>query len=172
MKIGLLSDSHREIELTNNIIKHLKDNNIDYLVHAGDLCLEANLKLLQNSNLPYVSVLGNNDHHLVNLTNKYKLFQEPYYFKIKDYKFKLMHLPYYMSPDSDIIIFGHTHKFEHSYQNKKLFINPGEVCAREKPISECVILEIKQNQYIITYYYKQLNKKNPEWEIKEFIYER
>jgi putative phosphoesterase len=172
MKIGILSDSHSKIDYTNQAVELLKQNGVQYLIHAGDLCHEENLQLLKKSELTYVSVFGNNDNHLTNLSQKYNLFQEPYYFKIKNYKFKLMHLPYYLSPDTDIIIFGHTHIFEHQYKNKTLFINPGEVCAREKPISECAILEIKQNQYIITHYYKQLNKKNPKWETKEFIYEK
>ena len=62
-----------------------------------------------------------------------------------------MHLPYHLIPDVDIVIFGHTHIFEKKdYKNKTLFINPGEVCAREKPLIECVKLEIKENEYIIT----------------------
>lgn len=172
MKIGILSDSHRRPELTKSVIELFKDNNVSYLLHAGDLEIEENLKILKNSSIPYVCVFGNNDQSLYSLAGQYNIYQEPYYFKIKKEIFKLMHLPYFMSPDANIIISGHTHNFEQSYNNKTLYINPGEACARDKSISECAILEIKQNQYIITYYYKELNKTNPIWETKEFNHER
>ena len=170
MKIGILSDSHFKSDYTKEVIDLLKEQKCEYLVHAGDLCIEKNLQLLVESQLPYVSVFGNNDMSLFPLANKYVIKQEPYYFKIKDHKFKLMHMPYHLSPDTDIVIFGHTHIFECEYKNKTLFINPGEVCAREKPHIECALLEINENEYIISHYFKDINKKN--YEKKEYKYER
>lgn len=170
MKIGILSDSHTRSDYTELVVEHLKEQGAQYLLHAGDLCIEDNLKILQNSKLVYVSVFGNNDNALFSLSNKYKIQKEPYYFKIKDIKFKMMHLPYYLTSDSDIVIFGHTHKFECSYTNNTLFINPGEVCAREKPLIESVLLEINKNEYIISYYFKDINANN--FKKEEYKYER
>lgn len=170
MKIGVLSDSHFKSDFTKEVIDFLKKNKAQYLIHAGDLCLEENLKHLENSNLVYVSVFGNNDMSLIPLSLKYNIKQEPYAFKIKDITFKLMHLPYYMQGDCDVVIFGHTHIFESEYNNGTLFLNPGEVCAREKPLIECVLLEIKENEYIINYYSRDINKKY--FEKKEIKYER
>ena len=160
MKIGILSDSHLKSDYTKEVIDFLKEIKSDYLVHAGDLCVEKNLKLLEESELKYIAVFGNNDRYLLDLTSNYNIKQEPYYFKIKDITFKLMHLPYYLSPDSDVVIFGHTHIFECDYKNNTLYINPGEVCAREKPSIECVQLEIKENEYIISRYFKNINEIN------------
>ncbi len=107
---------------------------------------------------------------LIPLSSKYKIEQEPYYFKIKETSFKLMHLPYYMTGDCDVVISGHTHIFETEYNNGTLFVNPGEVCAREKPKIECVLLEINDNEYIINYYSRNINEK--EFVKKEIKYER
>ncbi len=170
IKIAVLSDSHRKVELTAQAIEHLKQKGATYLVHAGDLEIRKNLELLKNSGLTYVSVFGNNDMALFSLQNEYKIFKEPYHFKIKDITFKLMHLPFYMTPDSNIVISGHTHIFEHSYINDTLFLNPGEICAREKNRTECVLLTITKNQYIIEYNYKKLTDKN--WETKIIKYDR
>ncbi|MDD3054312.1 MAG: YfcE family phosphodiesterase [Aliarcobacter sp.] len=170
MKIGILSDSHLKSDYTKEVIDFLKEIDSDYLVHAGDLCLEKNLEYLEESGLKYIAVFGNNDRHLLHLSSKYNIKQEPYYFKIKEMTFKLMHLPYHLTPDSDVIIFGHTHIFESDYKNKTLFINPGEVCAREKPLIECMQLEIKENEYIITRFFKNINEKN--FTKEEYIYER
>jgi putative phosphoesterase len=170
LKIAVLSDSHKKVDYTKEAIDFLKLKGAKYLIHAGDLCLPENLELLKNSNLPYVSVFGNNDNSLVHLSNEYKIENEPYYFKIEDTKFKLMHLPFYLNGDCDVVIFGHTHIFESEYTNGTLFLNPGEICAREKPLCECVLLEINPNEYIINYYSRDINKK--EFLKKEIRYER
>ena len=170
MKIGILSDSHLKSDYTKEVIDFLKSLNCEYLIHAGDLCIEKNLEHLENSGLKYIAVFGNNDRNLFELSSKYNIKQEPYYFKIKETKFKLMHLPYYLTPDTDIVVFGHTHIFEKDYKNNTLFVNPGEVCAREKPLIECVQLEIKENEYIIRRYFKKINENL--FQKEEYNYER
>jgi len=172
IKIGILSDSHNKIDYTKDAINLLKLQDAEFLVHAGDLCSEENLKLLKNSQITYVCVFGNNDYSLTHIANNYNIYKEPYYFKIKQNRFQLMHLPFYMSGDSDIVIYGHTHIFESSYNNGTLFINPGEICAREKPQSECVLLEIKENEYIINYFNKNLEStaKDLTWNKKIIRY--
>lgn len=171
MKIGILSDSHTKSDYQLDVINHLKENGAEYLIHAGDLCKLENLQQLEDSGLTYISVFGNNDNSLLKYSNDFFIKREPYLFKIKDIKFKLMHLPFYLTPDDcDVVIYGHTHKFETQYTNKTLFVNPGEVCAREKPISECVLLEINENQYIITYYFR--NEYEKFFKKEEIIYER
>ncbi|MCV6607089.1 MAG: YfcE family phosphodiesterase, partial [Campylobacterales bacterium] len=149
MKIGVLSDSHHRVDLTKDAIDFLKKEGIEYLIHAGDLCKEDNLKLLQDSKLPYVTVFGNNDGSLLPLSLDYNIKKEPYLFKIKNIKFKLMHLPFYMNGDSDVVIFGHTHIFESDFKNNTFFLNPGEICAREKPLSEFVLLDIDEKRYLV-----------------------
>ncbi len=170
MKIGILSDSHRKIALLSEAIEYLKSLGCEILIHAGDMEVEESLQILNNSGLIYTSVFGNNDFNLVQYQNNYKIHKEPYYFKIKENKFKLMHLPFYMNNDTDIIIFGHTHQFETKYENGSLYINPGEVCARNKPLSECVTLEISQSEYKIKYNFRKPEDKI--WQQKEIIYDR
>jgi putative phosphoesterase len=170
MKIGILSDSHLKSDYTKEVIDFLKEINSEYLIHAGDLCIEKNLQLLEESGLKYIAVFGNNDRNLLNLSFKYNIKKEPYYFKIKDTTFKLMHLPYHLTPDSQIVIFGHTHAFECDYKNKTLFLNPGEVCAREKPLIECLQLEVKEKEYIISRYFKNINENL--FKKEEYKYER
>lgn len=170
MIIGILSDSHFKVAYQKEVVELFKNERCEYLIHAGDFCCEENIKNLEDSNLKYISVFGNNDRDLFDLSSEYNIKKEPYYFKIEDKSFKLMHLPFHLHPDTDIIIFGHTHKFDCEYKNKKLFINPGEVCAREKPIISCAKLEINTNEYIITHYFKNTNENN--FMKEEFRYEQ
>ena len=170
MKIGILSDSHHKNDYLKECIEFLKKEGCEYLIHAGDICSKVGLEILKNSNLKYVAVFGNNDRDLFELSPEYNIKKEPYYFKIADSTFKLMHLPFHLSPDTDIIIYGHTHKFDCEYKNKKLFINPGEICAREKPIISCVKLQINPNEYIITRFFKKIDENN--FMKEEFRYEQ
>ncbi|WP_198305867.1 metallophosphoesterase family protein [Arcobacter vandammei] len=170
MKIAIVSDSHHKLDYLLECISLLKDENCEYLIHAGDFCSKEALDILKNSNLKTIKVFGNNDYSLIDLSNEYNIKKEPYYFKIEDISFKLMHLPYHLNPDTKIIIFGHTHEFYCQYVNKTLFLNPGEVCAREEPIISCVKLEINQNEYIITRYFRNTNENN--FMKEEFKYEQ
>ena len=163
MKIGIISDTHKKVGRAKKAIDMLLDNGVEFIIHAGDICKEETLKYLEEVLVPYVAVLGNNDHKLVNLTQKYNLFKEPHYFSVGNLQIKLMHHPWFLSPDADLIIFGHTHKFSLECRlSGELYINPGEVCARNKPISEAVILEICDDKWMITHCQRRI--KEVEWQ--------
>ncbi|WP_419771170.1 MAG: metallophosphoesterase family protein [Candidatus Marinarcus sp.] len=171
MKIAVLSDSHLKVGYTKEVIEFLKTQGAAYIIHAGDLCTKDNLETIKKAQLPYVCVFGNNDNRLLRYAHEYNIKKEPYYFKIQEIKFKLMHLPFYLSSDDcQVVIFGHTHIFEAEVKEGTLFLNPGEVCAREKPLIEAVLLEINENEYIINYYTKEIHSEI--FEKKEIRYDR
>ena len=170
MKIGILSDTHSKVTLAKNALDMLLENGAEFIIHAGDIVEVETLEMLKNCGKRYVAVYGNNDAHLVQHHNDYNLVQEPHYFKLADTKFKLMHLPFYMAPDTEIVVFGHTHTFESDFKNGTLFLNPGEVCARSKPVSECMMLNIKENKFKVTYYSK--DKSAETYNKQKFSYER
>jgi len=161
LKLGILSDSHTKTTFHQDAIEKLLSEGVDYLIHAGDIMLEEHLKMLENTNIPYVCVAGNNDTGIISLAMEYNFYREPYYFKIDDLKIKLMHHPYYMNADVDIVISGHTHLFECELKGETLFINPGEVCAREKPLIECATVEVLDGKYAVNHYFKEPQQK--EW---------
>ena len=170
MKIGIISDTHSKVKKAKKAIDMLLANGVEFIIHAGDIVEVETLELLKNCGKKYVAVYGNNDAHLVQYHSKYNLVQEPHYFKLANTKFKLMHLPFYMSPDAEVIIFGHTHEFSAEMNAHTLFLNSGEICARSKPISECAMLEISNNNFLVTYYYK--HKKDKEFQEESRLYER
>jgi putative phosphoesterase len=161
MKIGIISDSHRKPRRAGRAIDLLIDKGCEFFIHAGDIVEEETLKILQSTKLPYVAVFGNNDRHLRGLEKTYNLVLEPYCFELDGLRFKLMHIPVYLVPDVDVVVFGHTHTKYINHSGKALFINPGEVCARNKDISECVMLETLPYRYKTTYYYRKI--KTNEW---------
>lgn len=160
IKIGVLSDSHLKTTLHEAAIRQLVEEGANYLLHAGDLETKEHLDMLQATQLPYLCVYGNNDTRLIQFYGEYPTYQEPHYFKIGEIKIKMMHMPYYLTPDADIVISGHTHKFEACKIGETLFLNPGEVCAREKDLSECVMVEIEEGSWKVVYYSRHPSDSN------------
>ena len=168
MKIGILSDTHKKVKKAKKALDFLLAEGAEFIIHAGDIVEPETLELLANCGKRYIAVYGNNDSHLTQYHAEYNLVQEPYYFKLADTKFKLMHLPFYMSNDAEVVIFGHTHTFEVAFKGGTLYLNPGEVCARNKPLSECVILEVKSDKFIVNYYTRESKQEFKEQKSYEF----
>ena len=169
MKIGIISDNHKKLKKAKKALDMLIDEGAEFIIHAGDIVEPQMLEMLKNSQKKYVAVFGNNDAHLQSYQRGYNLVSEPNYFKLADKKFKLMHIPYYMSNDAEIIVFGHTHMFEAQMKNNTLYLNPGEICGRKKPLSECAMLEILANNYTVTHY--QRADGSDEFTKKEYRFE-
>ena len=159
MKIGIISDTHNKIKNTQEVVQKLEEHNIGYLIHAGDIGQRV-LDFLDSLDITTIAVYGNTDTGLdADRLQRVRLHKPPYYFKIEDTTFKLMHEPYFLTPDSDVVIFGHLHKFS-CERTKSLFINPGEVCAREKPRIESALLDLDTMR--VTYLYKENSWKSEE----------
>ena len=167
MKIGIISDTHKKVKKTKSALAMLIENGAEFIIHAGDIVEVEILQMLKNCSLDYLAVYGNNDAHLMQHHENFELVQEPYYFKLAGLKFKLMHLPHYMAPDADVIVFGHTHHFHNEFNNGTLFVNSGEICGRKKPVSECLMLEILDNKFVVTQY----SKPDGEMKFQTKIYE-
>ena len=167
--LGILSDTHRRTDLQAQAIERLKECGATHILHAGDFESPEALIALAECGLPYAAVLGNNDYALKSMASEYRIKTEPYYIKIADFKIKMMHLPYYMTPDSDIVIYGHLHRFKSSLERNTLFLNPGEVCGRESGKVEAVILYRERDRYTIEHHYKSINH-NGKWHMEKKIY--
>lgn len=170
MKIGLLSDTHSKKGRSQKVIDHLVAQGAEFLIHAGDIVKPEILEQLKKSGLRYVAVYGNNDANLIDYHDRYALVQEPHYFKLGGINFKLMHLPFYMNADAEVIIFGHTHVFECDFKNRTLFLNPGEACARDKPFSSCAMLETTDTELKVTHYSRAVGSEH--FEERHYTFER
>lgn len=170
MKIGIISDTHKRIGRAKKAIELLVSEGVEYIIHAGDVVKEEILQLLEETQLPYKAVIGNNDYHLSEVMDRYNLYSEPHYFHIHETKFKLMHHPLYMAPDVDIIIYGHTHIYDCDYKNGTLFLNPGEVCARDKELSTVIILNMDKENYKIAFFTRAI--KQNKWTKRVTTYQK
>ena len=68
MTLGVISDTHRRVDLAKFCIQTLTTEWAEFLVHAVDIVEDNPLQLLEKSTLPYVAVLCNNDALLISLS--------------------------------------------------------------------------------------------------------
>ena len=165
-----MSDTHKKLGRAKKAVDLLIQKGAEFIVHAGDIVRAELLEYLEEKNIRYVAVLGNNDFHLYNVADKFNIVTEPSYFKLANKTWKLMHYPKYMFPlDTDIIVYGHTHDVDITFNGKNLILNPGEVCARDHGFSTCMTLDIEENKYIVTLYYRKIGEDEWKSKIKEFL---
>ncbi|WP_456430900.1 metallophosphoesterase family protein [Nitratifractor sp.] len=168
LKIGILSDPHRRSDLQRVALEKLLEEGATHLLHAGDLCIEENLRQLETCGLPYAAVLGNNDHSLAPLCDTYRLGGEPRYLRVGPLRVKLMHLPYYLTPDADLIVYGHTHRFAWEAKGESLYLNPGEICGRESGACHTVLLQNGPQGWEISHYTRPIESDAP-WKVEKII---
>jgi putative phosphoesterase len=137
MKIGIISDTHNNIELTGKAVDIFKENNIELIVHAGDLTSPRMLELFRD--FPCKIVLGNGDidvEEICDICNKMGngCAGERVVFEAGGKRIIAFHgdnvamfREAVVSGEYDYIIKGHTHYFENYVSNNTRVINPGSL---------------------------------------------
>ena len=123
-KIGIISDTHGL--LRPEIIEILKD--CDCIIHAGDVNKPEILDTLRMMGSIYV-VRGNNDKDWAEGIAK------TLYFTIEGVKFFMTHNKKDVDwdlKDTQIVIFGHTHKYFEKIIDNRLWLNPGSCGPRRR----------------------------------------
>ena len=139
MKIGILSDTHDL--LRPEVLSVL--NGCEAILHAGDICHQEILDALGKLAPVYV-VRGNIDKEWAELI---PLFLE---FEIAGLRVFMTHkktdLPDDLSP-YDLVVFGHSHKYEESHRGKTLLLNPGSCGPRRfnQPITLAILEIVDRN---------------------------
>lgn len=61
MKVGIISDTHDDIENVQEAIQIFNKNKVDCVIHAGDYVFPGIVKEFKNLNTKFIGILGNND---------------------------------------------------------------------------------------------------------------
>lgn len=121
MKIAVISDTHNVVR--EDVLSYLED--CDYIIHAGDVCKKEVIEQLNEITKTFV-VSGNND----------KIDGLPH-----DLEIELGEFLIYVVHDKkdipknvdniDVIIYGHSHKYEYELREGVIYLNPG-ACGRRR----------------------------------------
>ena len=137
MLVGVVSDTHNNIKNIKKIIALFNEEQVDLVIHTGDISKASTLKIFSNLNSPLVGVFGNNDRieeGLKEVCEVYDFnFQEPpLSLTLKNKKVAVFHEPELIegyvkdNQDIDLILHGHTHRYKEEKVGDIIYFNPGE----------------------------------------------
>ncbi|MBI4640877.1 MAG: metallophosphoesterase [Candidatus Tectomicrobia bacterium] len=153
MKLGIMADSHDNRKNIKKAVELFNEHKVELVIHAGDFTSVSSLSLLQNLNMKMLGIFGNNDVNRVGLAQKstelgFELYNDPYTVELEGRRFSIFHDPLMIDDgivkvaNHDILIYGHTHKFEIKREGNSLLINPGETAGLLENRNSIVILEL------------------------------
>ena len=137
MLVGVVSDTHNNIKNIKKIISLFNEEQVDLVIHTGDISKASTLEVFSNLNSPLVGVFGNNDRieeGLKEVCEVYNFnFQEPpLSLTLENKKVAVFHEPELIEgyikdhQDIDLILHGHTHRYKEETVGGIIYFNPGE----------------------------------------------
>ena len=136
MLVGVIADSHDNLDILEKAINKLNHKKVDFVIHAGDFIAPFTISHLEKLNCPWIGVFGNNDGDQKSLTtlSKGRIQPPPYELNLDGKKVVVVHdlsvhdTASFHQEGVQIVIHGHTHEPEIKTDSKKiLHINPGEL---------------------------------------------
>jgi putative phosphoesterase len=139
MKLGIISDTHDDINSVKSAIKIFNSNNVAYVFHAGDYVFPGIVLEFGNLNddIKFIGILGNNDGESIGLVNSFRSISADLPLDFGEYKVDNLLIGIYHGTNTnltnslilgnryDIFIYGHTHKKDTRKIGKTQLFNPG-----------------------------------------------
>ncbi|MEW6102471.1 MAG: YfcE family phosphodiesterase [bacterium] len=135
MKIGVLSDSHKNLLYLRKALELLLKENVSFLIHLGDDYSDT--KILDEYPIANIKVPGVFDPEYKDSNIKNRRIEEiaGFYFLIShtktshknDQSTDLIPEDIISNGGIDIVLFGHTHLYEIKKENEIIFFNPGHL---------------------------------------------
>lgn len=153
--IGLISDTHEQIEEVKKAVDIFKEKKVDFVIHAGDIISAGTLKLYSGLNMKFI--FGNNDGDKNKLNEIAKKYGFEPITETKEFTYKKKKFFVYHGTDStilddaiknqeyDYIITGHTHIAKDEKIGNTRVINPGSLFASPKSIA---VLDLESDKLI------------------------
>lgn len=134
MRIAVISDTHNL--LREEVLEQLKES--DLILHAGDICSPEVYGAILSVGKPMLAVRGNNDGRWAKERGIPKAV-DIYLSEIEGLCFDTRNLHIFMvhdrkdipqkvlesNQDYDLVVFGHSHKYEKNQLGRTIFLNPG-----------------------------------------------
>ena len=154
MKIGVVSDTHNNLKNIEIIINLFNDEKVPIVIHTGDISNANTLEQFSKLNSKLIGVYGNNDRNELGLKevaqkNNFQFQDPPRKLSLLDKEIVIFHEPdkidQFLSENKliDVVLYGHTHRYENNTKNGVLFFNPGESAGMQKGSNAIGILDLK-----------------------------
>ena len=154
MKIGVVSDTHNNLKNIEKIINLFNDERVPVVIHTGDISNANTFERFSKLNSKLIGVYGNNDRNESGLKevaqkNNFQFQEPPRRLSLLDREIVIFHEPdkidQFLSENKliDVVLYGHTHRYENKIKNGVLFFNPGESAGMQKGSNAIGILDLK-----------------------------
>ncbi len=139
MLLGLMSDSHDNIQGIKDALDIFSKRNVKVVMHAGDMVGSGNCYIFEGRDMKLWLVYGNNDGDRVGLKREFERVGGEYLgdfgeIEIDGLKIAMLHgtdepmvNAVVSSQIYDVVVRGHNHRAEATRNGKTLLINPGEI---------------------------------------------
>lgn len=139
MRIGVISDTHDNLEAVRRAIRIFADRRVNLILHAGDWCAPFTMRTLVVDGCRVVGVYGNVDGERLML----RKVAEDMGYTIEDFqsleldgvRIALLHGTVEAVVEGlarsnlyNLIVRGHTHRFDVKKIDGTVIVNPGEAC--------------------------------------------
>ena len=137
MLVGVVSDTHNNISNVKSIIDIFNEEEVDVVLHTGDISKPNTLKIFKELKCPMMGVFGNNDR----IEEGLKEICEEYNFVFTDPPLSIVlgnkNIAIFHEPEPiqeyvdshtkvDLILHGHTHRYREEKIGDIIYFNPGE----------------------------------------------
>jgi len=152
MLIGIISDSHDNLNKIREAVGIFNEHKVDKVIHAGDLISPFTKKVFGELKAPMTAIYGNNDGEKEGLKKIYDIFEQPLELNIDSNKIIVVHEDYHLrnidNSKYDVIIYGHTHNVDvrNDRKNGSLIVNPGESGGWVTGKSSVAILDLSKKK--------------------------
>jgi len=159
MKIAIISDIHENFHNLVLFLKQVKDYDVQKIIFLGDFMNNGIAKTLASSDIPVISIWGNNDGDKVaitktSLSEKSNLavgFDTFDFLEIDNRKIFITHYPLLAKPmaksgDFDAVFYGHDHKKNIDKINNCIIVNPGEISAHKTGNASFALYNTENNE--------------------------
>ena len=153
MKIGVVSDTHNNLKNIELIINIFNDEKVPIVIHTGDITNANTLEQFSKLDSKLIGVYGNNDRNESGLKevaqrNNFQFQEPPKRLNLLDKEIVIFHEPdnieEFLSENKmiNVVLYGHTHRYENNTKNGVLYFNPGESAGMQKGRNAVGILDL------------------------------
>lgn len=154
MLIGIISDTHDNVEAIEEAVKIFKQKKVDLVLHLGDIVAPLTIRYFEGLNIKFIR--GNCDGDILNIKKRIEEIKGEYLSNISQLEiegktFALYHgthpqilFALIHSKKYDYILRGHTHKKQDETVKKTRIINPGSLYGNEE--KSIAILDVKKDE--------------------------
>ncbi|WP_297436729.1 metallophosphoesterase [Thermococcus sp.] len=153
MRIGIMSDTHDNLPAIRKAVEFLNSRNVDLVIHAGDYVAPFVANELRNLNAPLKGVFGNNDGERKGLYEALGIYDEILEVEADGMRIAVTHgtderivRALARSRLYDVVVVGHTHRYEIREEGRTILINPGEVCGYVTGVKSVALLDSRRRE--------------------------